>query len=117
MPMPTAAPAATPAAAAPDAAAKAAPEAAPEPKKEKKAGPVTLKLVSFDAPKKISVVKEVRALTALGVKESKDLVEGAPKVGAQAVRFYEDSRTAHSTAMCGAADAPPCTGGPRDSTT
>jgi large subunit ribosomal protein L7/L12 len=30
--------------------------------------------------KKIQVIKEVRALTSLGLKEAKDLVEGAPKV-------------------------------------
>ena len=30
--------------------------------------------------KKIQVIKEVRALTGLGLKEAKDLVEGAPKV-------------------------------------
>ena len=29
--------------------------------------------------KKINVIKEVRAATALGLKEAKDLVEGAPK--------------------------------------
>jgi len=29
--------------------------------------------------KKISIIKEVRAITALGLKEAKDLVEGAPK--------------------------------------
>ena len=29
--------------------------------------------------KKINVIKEVRAITALGLKEAKDLVEGAPK--------------------------------------
>ena len=29
--------------------------------------------------KKINVIKEVRAVTALGLKEAKDLVEGAPK--------------------------------------
>ena len=29
--------------------------------------------------KKINVIKEVRAVTSLGVKEAKDLVEGAPK--------------------------------------
>jgi len=29
--------------------------------------------------KKIQVIKEVRALTSLGLKEAKDLVEGAPK--------------------------------------
>lgn len=30
--------------------------------------------------KKIDVIKEVRAITGLGLKEAKDLVEGAPKV-------------------------------------
>lgn len=30
-------------------------------------------------PNKINVIKEVRALTNLGLKEAKDLVEGAPK--------------------------------------
>ncbi|MGH6984307.1 MAG: 50S ribosomal protein L7/L12, partial [Stellaceae bacterium] len=29
--------------------------------------------------KKINVIKEVRAITSLGLKEAKDLVEGAPK--------------------------------------
>ena len=29
--------------------------------------------------KKIQVIKEVRAITSLGLKEAKDLVEGAPK--------------------------------------
>jgi len=41
--------------------------------------------VSFDVilasfgEKKINVIKEVRAITGLGLKEAKDLVEGAPK--------------------------------------
>lgn len=30
-------------------------------------------------PNKIAVIKEVRAITGLGLKEAKDLVEGAPK--------------------------------------
>jgi large subunit ribosomal protein L7/L12 len=37
---------------------------------------VILKVVG---DKKIQVIKEVRALTSLGLKEAKDLVEGAPK--------------------------------------
>ncbi|MHA1539743.1 MAG: 50S ribosomal protein L7/L12 [Alphaproteobacteria bacterium] len=36
-------------------------------------------LESFDTAKKIAVIKEVRAITGLGLKEAKDLVEGAPK--------------------------------------
>ncbi|KAI4386781.1 hypothetical protein MLD38_004683 [Melastoma candidum] len=39
-----------------------------------------LKLESFDAAGKIKVIKEVRAVTDLGLKEAKDLVEGAPAV-------------------------------------
>ncbi len=35
--------------------------------------------------KKINVIKEVRAITGLGLKEAKDLVEGAPKVLKEAV--------------------------------
>ena len=35
--------------------------------------------------KKIEVIKEVRALTGLGLKEAKDLVEGAPKNVKEAV--------------------------------
>lgn len=39
---------------------------------------VVLKAVA-DAAKKISVIKVVREITGLGLKESKDMVEGAPK--------------------------------------
>jgi large subunit ribosomal protein L7/L12 len=38
----------------------------------------TVVLASF-GEKKIDVIKEVRAVTGLGLKEAKDLVEGAPK--------------------------------------
>ncbi len=37
-----------------------------------------LKLVGFDEKSKIKVIKEIRGITALGLKEAKDLVEGAP---------------------------------------
>ena len=36
-------------------------------------------LKAYDEAKKIAVIKEVRAVTGLGLKEAKDLVEGAPK--------------------------------------
>lgn len=39
-----------------------------------------LKLESFDAAQKIKVIKEVRAITDLGLKEAKELVEGVPAV-------------------------------------
>lgn len=38
----------------------------------------TVVLASY-GEKKINVIKEVRAITGLGLKEAKDLVEGAPK--------------------------------------
>ena len=39
--------------------------------------------------KKIAVIKEVRALTSLGLKEAKDLVDGAPKVVKEGVSKEE----------------------------
>jgi large subunit ribosomal protein L7/L12 len=39
-----------------------------------------LKLIGFDAKAKIKVIKEVRAILGLGLKEAKELVESAPKV-------------------------------------
>jgi large subunit ribosomal protein L7/L12 len=39
-----------------------------------------LKLVGFDAKAKIKVIKEVRAIAGLGLKEAKELVESAPKI-------------------------------------
>ncbi len=48
-----------------------------EQEEEKTSFNVVLKEVG---DKKIQVIKEVRALTGLGLKEAKDLVEGAPKV-------------------------------------
>jgi len=55
------------------AAAGAAPAAAAEEKTE-----FTVQLTAA-GDKKIEVIKEVRAITGLGLKEAKDLVEGAPK--------------------------------------
>src|SRR4051812_30812153 len=39
----------------------------------------TVVLAAYDAAKKINVIKVVREITGLGLKEAKDLVEGAPK--------------------------------------
>ena len=61
------------AAAAGPAAAAAAPAAAAEEKTE-----FTVVLLEAGA-NKIGAIKEVRAITGLGLKEAKDLVEGAPK--------------------------------------
>jgi large subunit ribosomal protein L7/L12 len=65
-------------AAAPVAIAAAAPGAAPaEAVEEQTEFNVILK--AYDDTKKIAVIKEVRAVTGLGLKEAKELVEGAPK--------------------------------------
>ncbi len=58
------------------AAAAAAPAAAAEAAVEKDSFDVVL--ASY-GEKKINVIKEVRAITGLGLKEAKDLVEAAPK--------------------------------------
>jgi large subunit ribosomal protein L7/L12 len=52
----------------------AAPVAAPVVEKTE----FTLKLVKYDDKSKIKVIKEVRAITGLGLKEAKELVEKAP---------------------------------------
>jgi len=58
------------------AAVAAAPAASAEPAEEKDEFTVVL---AASGDKKINVIKEVRAFTSLGLKEAKDLVEGAPK--------------------------------------
>ncbi len=63
-------------AAAPVMVAGAAGPAAAAPAEEKTEFSVVLAEVG---PNKINVIKEVRAITGLGLKEAKDLVEGAPK--------------------------------------
>ena len=57
-------------------AAPAAGGAAPAAAEEKDEFTIVL---SSAGDKKINVIKEVRAVTSLGLKEAKDLVEGAPK--------------------------------------
>jgi large subunit ribosomal protein L7/L12 len=42
--------------------------------------------------KKVNVIKEVRALTALGLKEAKDLVEAAPKAVKEGVNKEEAAK-------------------------
>jgi large subunit ribosomal protein L7/L12 len=60
------------------AAAAVAPTAGPVAKAEEKTE-FTVVLTGFDAAKKINVIKVVREITGLGLKEAKDLVEGHPK--------------------------------------
>ena len=63
-------------AAAPVAVAAAGPVAAAAPVEEQTEFDVIL---TAAGDKKINVIKEVRAITGLGLKEAKDLVEGAPQ--------------------------------------
>jgi large subunit ribosomal protein L7/L12 len=65
-------------AAAPVAAAAAGPGAAAAAVEEQTEFSVYLK-AAYPADKKISIIKEVRAITALGLKEAKDLVEAGDK--------------------------------------
>ena len=59
------------------------------------AGPAAEEKTEFDViltgagDKKINVIKEVRAITGLGLKEAKDLVESAPKPIKEAVAKEE----------------------------
>ena len=68
------------------AAAPAAPRRRAAPVEEKTEFTVVLAAVG---DKKIEVIKEVRAITALGLKEAKDLVEGAPKAVKEGVTKEE----------------------------
>jgi large subunit ribosomal protein L7/L12 len=65
-------------AAAPVAAAAGPGAAAAAPVEEQTEFTVTLK--EYPADKKVTVIKVIRELTGLGLKEAKDLVEGAPSV-------------------------------------
>ena len=58
--------------------AAAAPAASADGAAEEAKDDFTIMLISA-GDKKINVIKEVRAATSLGLKEAKDLVEGAPK--------------------------------------
>ncbi len=71
-------------AAAPAAAAAAAPAA-----EEKTEFTVVLK---NGGDKKINVIKEIRTITGLGLKEAKDLVEGAPKTVKEGVNKDEAAK-------------------------
>jgi len=57
-------------------------------------------ILSAVGDKKIQVIKEVRALTSLGLKEAKDLVDGAPKPVLEGVN--KEAAEAAKTALEGA---------------
>ena len=66
----------------------AAPAAAAAPADDADAE-VNVVLASVPADKKIAVLKEVRGITGLGLKEAKELVDGAPKTLKEAVSKEE----------------------------
>ena len=86
------------AAAAVAAAAPAAAQAA-APAEEKTEFTVVLAAIG---DKKIEVIKEVRALTGLGLKEAKDLVEGAPKPVKEGVNKDEAAKIKATLEKAGA---------------
>jgi large subunit ribosomal protein L7/L12 len=86
-----------PAAAAPAAGGGGAAAAAPE--EEKSEFDVVLKEFG---PKKIEVIKVVRELTSLGLKEAKDLVEAAPKSVKEAIGKDEANAAAAKLREVGA---------------
>jgi large subunit ribosomal protein L7/L12 len=51
---------------------------------------------------KINVIKEVRALTGLGLKEAKDLVEGAPKAVKEGISKDEANKIKEALVKAGA---------------
>ena len=66
----------------------AAPAAAAAPAEDADAE-VNVILASVPADKKIAVLKEVRGITGLGLKEAKDLVDGAPKAVKEGIKKDE----------------------------
>ena len=59
-------------------------------------------LAAVDATKKIAVIKEVRTITGLGLKDAKDLVEGAPKPVKQGVDKEEAAKIKEALEKAGA---------------
>ncbi len=64
---------------------------------------VNVVLASVPADKKIAVLKEVRAITGLGLKEAKDLVDGAPKAIKEGVKKEEAEAIKKQLEAAGAA--------------
>lgn len=86
-------------AAAPVAVAAAGPAAAAPAAAEKTEFTVVLKDAGAE---KIKVIKEVRAITGLGLKEAKDLVEGAPKTLKEGVAKDEAEKIKKQVESAGA---------------
>ena len=80
--------------------AAAGPAAAAAPVEEQTEFTVVLKAAG---EKKVEVIKAVRAITGLGLKEAKDLVEGAPQTVKEAVSKEESEKFKKELEAAGAA--------------
>ena len=88
--------------AAPVAAAAGPAAGAVEAEKKEEKTQFDVVLASFPADKKINIIKVVREVTNLGLKEAKDLVEGAPKTLKEAVSKEEAESIKKKFAEAGA---------------
>ncbi|MDR1635782.1 MAG: 50S ribosomal protein L7/L12 [Treponema sp.] len=83
------------------AAAGAAPGAAAPAAVEEEKTEFTVILKAYEDTKKIAVIKEIRAVTGLGLKEAKELVEGAPKTLKENVTKEEADKIKGSVTAAG----------------
>ena len=79
--------------------AVAGPAAGAAPAEEKTEFDVVLKAAGAN---KIAVIKEVRAITGLGLKDAKDMVEGAPKVVKEGASKEDADKIAEQLKKAGA---------------
>ena len=79
--------------------AVAGPAAAAAPAEEKTEFDVILKAAGAN---KIAVIKEVRAITGLGLKDAKDMVEGAPKTVKEGASKEDAEKIAEQLKKAGA---------------
>ena len=82
-------------------AAAAAPSAGPAAAKAEEKTEFTLVLAAA-GDKKINVIKEIRTITGLGLKEAKDLVEAAPKVVKEGLSKEDCNKVAEMLKAAGA---------------
>jgi len=79
--------------------AVAGPAAGAAPAEEKTEFDVILKAAGAN---KIAVIKEIRAITGLGLKDAKDMVDGAPKKVKEAIAKDESEKIAEQLKKAGA---------------
>jgi large subunit ribosomal protein L7/L12 len=80
----------------------AAPGAAPAAEAAEEATDFEVTLTEYPADKKIAIIKVVREITGLGLKEAKELVEGVPKVLKDSAPKAEADEIAAKVAATGA---------------